>query len=93
MFSPHARWDRSMPEGGLENSRPVDVWVRFSKGRVMPVYFILEEYRFIINRINYTWKAKTGRVLMYFFSVSDKSDTYRLCFNTETMAWRILSDE
>ena len=89
MFNPEARWDRNMPADSEENSQPVEVFARFSKGRVIPLYFVLSGRRTQISRINYSWAERKGRALLRYFSVSDAGDTYVLVLNTETLSWRI----
>ena len=77
MFNPEARWDRSMPEDSEEDSQPAEVFARFLKGRIIPQYFVLNEQRVQISRINYAWTERKGRVLLRYFSVSDNStDSY-----------------
>ncbi|MDD5668488.1 MAG: hypothetical protein PHE58_00445 [Candidatus Omnitrophica bacterium] len=93
MFNPNARWDRSLPDSVEEKSYPVEVFVRFSKGSLIPVCFSLNENKYTVKSINYSWSERRGRSMIYFFSVSDGSDTYQLCFNSETFAWRMFSHE
>jgi hypothetical protein len=89
MFNPEARWDRSMPADSEDNSQAVEVFARFSKGKVTPLYFVLNGRRTQVSRINYSWAERKGKTLLRYFSVSDVSDTYILVLNTETMSWRI----
>ncbi len=89
MFNPEARWDRSLPADSGENSQPVEVFARFSKGKVIPLYFVLSGRRTPVSRINYSWAERKGSAFLRYFSVSDASDTYILVLNAETMSWRI----
>jgi hypothetical protein len=92
MFKQEARWDRNLPgdtEGGWE---PVEVFAKFLKGRIIPLYFVLSGNRFNISRINYVWNQRKGRTVLYYFSVADKNDTYRLCFNSEAMSWHLIAN-
>jgi hypothetical protein len=89
MFNPEARWDRNMPADSDEHSQPAEVFARFLKGKVIPLYFVLNEQRIQISRINYAWTERKGKVLLRYFSVSDKDDTYILMLNAETMSWRM----
>jgi len=93
MFNSNARWDRSLPDSVEEKSCPVEVFVHFSKGRLVPVSFSLNENKYTVQRINYSWSERRGRSVIHFFSVSDTSDTYQLSFNSETFAWRMFLHE
>jgi hypothetical protein len=91
MFNPEARWDRRLPGDGRQTQESVEVFVRFLKGKIIPLYFVLSGNRFNISRINYGWTERKGKVLFYYFSVSDRTDIYHLCFNSETMSWYLIA--
>jgi hypothetical protein len=90
MFKQEARWDRNLPGDIEEGWEPIEVFVKFLKGKIIPLYFVLAGNRFNISRINYAWSQRKGRAFLYYFSVADKNDTYRLCFNAENMSWHLL---
>jgi hypothetical protein len=92
MFNPEARWDRRLPGDGGSNCEAVEVIVRFIKGRIIPLYFLLKDNRFDISRINYSWTERRGSSLIYYFSVSDKSDNYCLFLDAQAMSWRLLRE-
>jgi hypothetical protein len=92
MFNPQARWDRSLPGDASEKSEAVEVIARFIKGKIIPLCFVLKESRCNISRINYSWTERKGRGLIYYFSVSDKSDDYRIFLDAEAMSWRLLTE-
>jgi hypothetical protein len=92
MFNPQARWDRSLPADAVEKSEPVEVVARFVKGKIIPLCFVLKENRCNISRINYSWTERKGKGLVYYFSVSDKSDDYRISLDVEVMSWRLLNE-
>ena len=103
MFNQQARWDRKMPgDGGSTKVRRVasdcdgegeweyaEVLARFAKGRITPREFIVAGNRRAVERVNFAWTERRGNGLTYYFSVSDKSDSYRLWLDTETMSWRV----
>jgi hypothetical protein len=91
MFNHQARWDRDLPGDSPVDAQAIEVFARFKKGRVIPLYFISAGGRFDIARINFCWSERKGKNLLYFFSVSDKSDTYQLCLDAENMSWRLIS--
>jgi hypothetical protein len=92
MFNLQARWDRDLPGDTRQVGEPVEVAARFLKGGIIPLYFVLKENRCDISRINYSWIERKGEKVIYYFSVSDKSDDYRLFFDTQAMSWRLLSE-
>ena len=65
-----------------------EVLARFDKGRIIPLRFRAAGAPFVVERVNYAWTERHGKSLVYFFSVSDKRDSYRLCLDSETMSWR-----
>jgi hypothetical protein len=89
MFNPEARWDRNMPADSEDNSQPVEVYARFLKGEVIPLYFVLSGRRTPASRINFAWTERKGKALLRYFSVSDNNETYILVLNSETMSWRM----
>lgn len=91
MFNHQARWDRELPGDRPADAQAVEVFARFRKGKIIPLYFIFAGSRFEIARINFSWSERKGRNLLYYFSVSDKSDTYQLCLDAETMSWGLTS--
>lgn len=74
------------PDGKWEH---IEVIARFAGGRISPLRFCLGGTMYKISRVNYAWNERQGKSLVYFFSVSDGSDSYRLCFDIETMSWRL----
>jgi hypothetical protein len=58
--------------------------------RMRPLWFTYKRRKIPIKAVNYTWEGKEGRASIYFFAVSDtENNVYELCFNSETMEWRL----
>jgi hypothetical protein len=89
MFSQQARWDRRMPGDGQQKWEHAEVFCRFSGGKIVPLRFVLGSAVFTVSKVNYAWTERKGKVLLHLFSVSDTRDTYRLCFDPETMSWQV----
>ena len=90
MFNPQARWDRKLPADRDKDCRAVEVVASFRKGRIVPLYFFLDQDRFEVSRVNYSWTERKGRGLVYYFSVRDKGGDYRLLLDAESMVWRMI---
>ena len=90
MFNPHARWDRRLPAGDHAGAEPVEVFARFSKGKIIPLRFTMSNSTVTVKRIQYSWRERKGSVILHYFSVADTGDSYCLCLDPETMAWSLL---
>ena len=90
MFNSNARWDRQLPGGEHAQCHPLEVFAKFSQGKIHPQVFVLNGVRYLINTINYTWSERQGRNVHRYFSVADTSDTYCLCLDTERMVWLLV---
>jgi len=91
MFNPQARWDRRLP-GHRDSPYPeeaVTVVARVAQGKVIPLSFIRDASSYEISRINYEWRERNGRDLLYYFSVASGDDAYCLYLSKETMSWRL----
>lgn len=90
MFSQQARWDRKMPgEGGGPGWERAEVLARFSRTKILPMKFLIGTAMHRVSAVHYAWSERKGKATVYFFSVSDGTDTYRLSFDTETMSWLV----
>ncbi|MDD5347070.1 MAG: hypothetical protein PHT59_00485 [Candidatus Omnitrophica bacterium] len=89
MFNHQARWDRKLPGDEAGQWEPVEVIVRFMRGRIFPLYFFVKSSQLRVERIHYAWTERKGKGMLYYFNVSDASDQYRLCLDTETMSWHL----
>ena len=70
---------------------PIDVVVRFhTKGhKVMPSFFKWRNKTYKIEKLNLVHKRRDGNDKIYYFSVSDKANYFRLAFFTRDLSWRI----
>ena len=87
----------------LELNEPVQVLVDFRPARVggvnptasrrvhaIPRAFIWKNRRYLINSLNLVHKQKEGDALIYYFSVSTATNTYKLAFNNLTLEWHLV---
>lgn len=70
-------------------NEPVEVLVKFSKTKVEPAFlkWRLKTYR--LEKVNLVHKERRGNDKIYYFSVSDKINFFRLAFFTGDLSWRL----
>jgi len=65
----------------------VDVIATFTNQGIFPRVIKQGEQRYKIAAVNLVHAIKDGVVRIYFFSVSDGVNSWKLGFNTETLKW------
>ena len=93
MFNPHARWARPGPKAKKRPGESIDVVARFSPGKIRPLYLILNNRKYSIQRVNYFWKDYLGGENLYCFSVSDGTNIFQIYFSNRTLSWRLAKIE
>ncbi len=68
---------------------PIDIIVKFSGSKVMPSYFKWKNRTYKIEKINLVHRERDGNDKIYYFSVSDKTNYFRLAFFTRDLSWRL----
>jgi hypothetical protein len=68
---------------------PIEVLVNFSQGKVMPTFFKWRGKTYGVEKLNLVHKERSGNDKIYYFSVSDKVNYFRLAFFTRDLSWRI----
>ncbi|TSA44857.1 hypothetical protein D4R52_03595 [bacterium] len=74
----------------IHNSFPMDsieVVATFTKNGVFPRAIKLGNRVYKILKVNLVHTIKEGTVRIYFFSVSDEANAWKLGFDTETLKW------
>lgn len=56
---------------------------------VVPTYFKWRNKTYAIEKINLVHRERMGNDTMYYFSVSDNANYFRLAFFTGDLSWRI----
>ena len=81
----------------LELNEPVQVLVDFRPSAhrlkptvVMPRAFLWRNRRYLIHSLNLVHHEKQGEATVYYFSVSNQTNTYKLSFNNSTLEWRLV---
>lgn len=65
----------------------LDITVDFNKLGLMPRSFKYGGRKYEIKKINLMHSITDGAVRIYFYSVSDDTNFWKLGFNTETLSW------
>lgn len=65
----------------------IDVIATFTKEGIFPRIIKWGTNRYKILKVNLIHPIKDGSVRIYFFSVSDGANSWKLGFNTETLKW------
>ncbi|OGE79894.1 MAG: hypothetical protein A2826_01230 [Candidatus Doudnabacteria bacterium RIFCSPHIGHO2_01_FULL_43_23] len=68
-----------------ENS--AEVLVRFGKEGLFPHILKTGGRKYRIKKVNLMHTITDGAVRIYFFSVSDDANSWKLGFNTQTLSW------
>jgi hypothetical protein len=68
---------------------PVEVLVAFRNNRPEPMMFKWGKQHYQVKQVNLVHAERVGREKVYYFSVSDEANAYRLSFHTESLAWSL----
>lgn len=69
---------------------PIDVSVDFIGNRVRPKSVRWGRHIYPMKRVNLVHNAREGNKLIFYFSVSDKTNFMKLRFDTENLEWRLV---
>lgn len=67
----------------------IDVIVSFKGNKVSPSFFKWQGKTYKIEKINLVHKQRDGNDKIYYFSVSDNTNFFRLAFFTRDLSWRL----
>ncbi|HUT21957.1 MAG TPA: hypothetical protein VMX18_00950 [Candidatus Bipolaricaulota bacterium] len=71
-------------------NQPIEVIAAFTKNKIIPLFFKWRDKRYKIRKINLVHSASRGKNKLYFFSVNDAANYFKLCFDTGKGAWQLL---
>ncbi|MDD4995384.1 MAG: hypothetical protein PHW53_02910 [Patescibacteria group bacterium] len=69
---------------------PVDVLVAFRNNRAMPWLMKWNGKKYDIKQVNLIHSVREGSKKIFYFSVSDPLNYFKLKFDTETLEWRLV---
>jgi hypothetical protein len=67
----------------------IEVLAKFTQEKVSPLQFKWRSKIYRIEKLNLMHMEKKGADKIYFFSVSDEANSFRLSFSTRDLSWRI----
>ena len=68
---------------------PIEVLVNFNKNKVIPTLFKWRGKIYHIEKLNLVHKQRQGNDKIYYFSVSNNANFFRLAFSTVDLSWRL----
>ena len=71
-------------------NQPIEVIAAFTRKKIVPLFFKWKNKRYKIRRINLVHSVREGRNKLYYFSVNDSINFFKLCFDTERGTWKLL---
>ena len=77
----------------VEINEPIKVAAVFSRGEIRPAWFFWKGRQIRVSETTFTWKTREGSAKVLHFSVTDGQGLYEICYNAETMGWRLLNSE
>lgn len=75
----------------VEINIPIKVGAVFSRGEIRPVWFSWNGRQVRVSETTFTWRTREGSAAILHFSVTDGQGLYEICYNDETLGWRLLN--
>lgn len=69
---------------------PIDVVVSFCQNRVIPRKMRWNNREYEIDRVNLVHTANEGKKRVFYFSVSDKTNYFKLKLDPECLEWHLV---
>lgn len=77
----------------VELNEPIEVAAVFSRGGIRPVWFSWNGRQVRVSETTFFWRTREGSAAILHFSVTDGQGLYEICYNAETLGWRLLNSE
>jgi hypothetical protein len=71
----------------------IKVGAIFSRGKVQPVWFLWNGRQVRVKETTFTWKTWEGSATVLHFSVTDGQGLYEICYNGESLGWKLIRTE
>jgi len=69
---------------------PIDIVVSFQENRVIPKRFRWNSVNYDIKNVNLVHTAREGTKRVFYFSVSDLTNYFKLKLDPEILEWRLV---
>lgn len=70
-------------------NEPIEVLVKFGQKKVIPQFFKWREKTYKVEKLNLLHKENRGNEKVYYFSMSDNVNFFRLAFFTGDLSWKL----
>ncbi len=70
-------------------NEPIEVLVKFKGRQVLPAKFFWRGKEYEVEKVNLVHQQRQGSDKIYYFSVSDSANFFRLAFFTRDLSWRL----
>jgi hypothetical protein len=67
----------------------IEIRVCFSPTKVLPESFVWQGRLYYISKVNMIHSSGSGLDKVYYFSVSDEANFFKLAFYVKDLSWRI----
>lgn len=68
---------------------PIEVLAGFKRGQIIPYRFKWGIHQYDVKKVNLVHGEMRGRDMLYYFSVSDEANYFKLCFDASKMLWKL----
>lgn len=70
-------------------NEPIEVLAKFNNQKLVPSFFRWRNKTYRVEKINLVHRERDGQDRIYYFSVSDNANWFRLAFFTRDLSWQI----
>ena len=67
----------------------IDVLVAFNGKSIFPIFFKWREKKYKVENVNLIYTNREAGAKIYYFSVNDGLNYFKLWFNPNTLQWKI----
>lgn len=71
-------------------NEPVEVLCAYVRNKALPLYFRWKERRYKIDKVNLVHSSRRGRDKLYYYSVSNAANYFKLCHDTASNRWQLI---
>lgn len=68
----------------------IEVLTKFGQDKVEPLFFKWGGRTYRVEKLNLVYKERDGDDKIYYFSVSDNANYFKLAFYTRDLSWKIM---